>query len=922
VAGDGNPDVFVSYARVDQAEALELMQALESAGWSIWMDTEDVPPASKWREELAEGIQRAHTFLFVITPDSVRSEYCLWELAHAAELAKRIVPVVLRDAETVPEALSERQYVFARVEDDRDTALQTLKATLATDLEWVRAHRQWLTAAMRWDAHGRERSLLIRGGELREAESWLAMLGTRTEPLPTHLQTQFLVASRAGQTRRLQITVAGVALAFAVAVALGVLALLQRNAARNEAAIARSREYAIAADQQLSGDPELSLLLAIQAVETKRTPEADNALRKAVTTTKLRLDVPARGRSVGNLVGAVAFSEDGRLAAEGLEDGGVWVASSTRVLRRQVRLMPAPAPKALTMCSVTEGQPIRSLAFSTDGRFLAAVNAEGWMTVWPLRQPGSASTSPVCGVPDVSGLAFARDGELLTVTGDGRLIRWPWRGRGEETQQRLGPRVVLASSFGAGGATLAVLANGAVLRSGVPGAAPVPAPGAYVLAASADGRRVVAAGGKTITVAGSSTGDRRTLRPQPATVRSVAMSRDGRFVATGGQDGAIRIWDLETGGPPVVLSGTNGAVTALSFSRDGRRIVSGGDNGELKVWAWRAPAPVAGVPPGANVSLSTDGRFAFTGGARSGVVSRIGGGRVGTLDGLLDPLRGLSVGAGGKRAVGSSVATLGGHGTVRIWDLRRGPRPRTVGDSERIDGVALSDNGRWIASATLGALHVWRWPGTPAQSVRVSHPPQFLDYTAPAFSPDGRQLLAGAFNGKESTILAWSLPLNTDASTPPLPYRLLASATQSVTTIAFSPDGKQAVASTADGSVVVFDVAGDKSPTILHGHAGLVEDAAFSPDGTEVVSGGEDGTVRIWQLDEAAIPFVLVDVHQPVSAVAFTRDGGYVIGISDNRAHVWRCDACGNVNAVLFRGRRMAARALTPDERELYLHQQ
>ena len=275
---DNAPDVFISYSRSDQQVVLRLAEALEAAGWRVWVDIEDIPPTADWGDELAAGIRAAHTFVFAISPPSVRSQYCLRELDQALELGKRLVPVVLEATDEVPEPLAARQYVYLRDEDDFDASLQTLTTALATDLDWVREHRQWLTAALRWDANGRDRSLLLRGRDLTRAEAWLARQAERTEPRPTRPQTEFLIASRSWQTRRLQITVASVALALAVSILLGILTLLQRDTARRKAAIARSRELAIASSSRSLARSRASAS-CLRSMRSRRAPRRRRATR-------------------------------------------------------------------------------------------------------------------------------------------------------------------------------------------------------------------------------------------------------------------------------------------------------------------------------------------------------------------------------------------------------------------------------------------------------------------------------------------------------------------------------------------------------------------------------------------------------------------------------------------------------------------
>ena len=90
-------DVFVSYARVDQPFVRRLCASLALLSKDVWADFEDIPPTAAWLEEVFRGIDAAHTFAFVITPDSVRSETCRRELDHAVDHHKRIVPLVRRE---------------------------------------------------------------------------------------------------------------------------------------------------------------------------------------------------------------------------------------------------------------------------------------------------------------------------------------------------------------------------------------------------------------------------------------------------------------------------------------------------------------------------------------------------------------------------------------------------------------------------------------------------------------------------------------------------------------------------------------------------------------------------------------------------------------------------------------------------------
>src|SRR5262249_19214859 len=81
----------------------------------------------------------------------------------------------------------------------------------------------------------------------------------------------------------------------------------------------------------------------------------------------------------------------------------------------------------------------------------------------------------------------------------------------------------------------------------------------------------------------------RTLKGHRGYVWRVAFSPDGRYLASGGWDSTIKVWDLEApaSAEPVTLRGATGIILSLAFSPDGRRLAAGSGHaghGEVKVW--------------------------------------------------------------------------------------------------------------------------------------------------------------------------------------------------------------------------------------------------------------------------------------------------------------------------------------------------
>ena len=232
-------DIFISYSRKDKEFVRRLHEALSRRDREAWVDWEDIRPAEEFMQAIYGAIEAADTFIFVLTPDSVASVPCGHEIAHAAANNKRMVPIVAQDvnADTVPEALAKLEWIFyCRAGDDFEKATDKLISALDTDPEWVHAHTDLLTQAIKWEANSKSRSLVLRGQALKAAEQWLAQAPTKKEPKPTALQTEYINASRKAATRRQQVTLGAVTLGFLVAIALAVKTFFASQEARQQEA--------------------------------------------------------------------------------------------------------------------------------------------------------------------------------------------------------------------------------------------------------------------------------------------------------------------------------------------------------------------------------------------------------------------------------------------------------------------------------------------------------------------------------------------------------------------------------------------------------------------------------------------------------------------------------------------------------------
>src|ERR1700681_3742646 len=89
--------VFISYSRRDSAEfADELVAGLEYGGFAPFLDRHDIAAGEDWEARLGALIAEADTVVFVVSPESVKSERCVWEVDKTLGLSKRLLPVIYK----------------------------------------------------------------------------------------------------------------------------------------------------------------------------------------------------------------------------------------------------------------------------------------------------------------------------------------------------------------------------------------------------------------------------------------------------------------------------------------------------------------------------------------------------------------------------------------------------------------------------------------------------------------------------------------------------------------------------------------------------------------------------------------------------------------------------------------------------------
>ena len=427
--------------------------------------------------------------------------------------------------------------VLAVLADDRLVTIGEGEVEVAHEAllrEWPRL-RRWLeqdsrrppsasAPARRCARMGRGRSRPGRALSRRPPGGRLGVVRQPTGRSSTRANATFLDASRAANERsqrRLRAVLAGVAALLVLSVIAGVVALEQRGSAREQAVAADAQR--LGARALVEDDLDRALLLARQGVALDDSAQTRGNLLAALLKSPAALGIL---RGDDEPITTIALSPDERTLAAGTNTNKVFL-FDTRTRRRAGHARGSiPARSSTRSRSAPTAAGSRSATTAGGPRVVAVFDLRRRRVVARVSAPTGGG---------ITGLGYSPDGREL--------------------------EVILARALGLGGRGPAVLMRFDA-RTGAPRSGPVPVnrAGATSLMITSDGRRLVAVGeGETVVRDAQSL---RALKRWPVGGRGAsqywptALAPDDRTVAIGGEDGSVRLLDLETGeeragiGPP------------------------------------------------------------------------------------------------------------------------------------------------------------------------------------------------------------------------------------------------------------------------------------------------------------------------------------------------------------------------------------
>ncbi len=591
-----------------------------------------------------------------------------------------------------------------------------------------------------------------------------------------------------------------------------------------------------------------------------------------LTTWELEQNRPVRTRALGYDGGLplAALSPDGRTAACVGPSGNL------------VRLFDVTSGKFLGELAMT--RPLTFLAFSCDGRTIAATSDDLTARIWNVDNrtlirsilPRSATARDI---------AVSRDGRLLALADHPTKFR------------------------------IALYDFDAALPRVIDGSMTIQS-----IAFAPDGKSLAASDFRgTVKVRNTSKegSAEQIIDSLVGYVTRLAYSPSGAELAIGGADGQVVVWDLRRHEAVRRAKGHLAPVGALAFSADGRLLATADDMGSIRVWETRRRSDLARFAqhPGAPVNAvcaaySPDGQWLATGfgrlvwiwnpraaeairwlGATTGIVTRIAF----SSDGKL-----LAVGDSASRVKlfqfpgGRLIRTL--YGWPPGTTMTRGT-VAALAFSPDGSAVAAGFGGRFTGFNNYGfqIIKVWNLANDDEPRQWEAHA---NSVTAILFTPDGSRMATAshdgsvklweASTGKELQNMRWDKSAAHRRQSSRSAENEATFFSSQFFSAAISRDGKMLATGRADGLIVLWNLASGKPRSVIQGHNGRVSDLAFSPDNRTLASAGTDRLIKVWDAQTDRELRALRGHRNWLTSVAFAPDGASIASLDiDGALAVW-----------------------------------
>ncbi len=345
-------------------------------------------------------------------------------------------------------------------------------------------------------------------------------------------------------------------------------------------------------------------------------------------------------------------------------------------------------------------------------------------------------------------------------------------------------------------------------------------------------------------------------------VLSLALSPDDKLLITGGADGEISLWEVDSGKQISSFRAHNGWITSVAFNPNGNMIASCSDSSVVKLW-----------------DLKTRKCLKI-------------------LRGHTDKARQISF-----NLSGTILASCSDDQTIKIWDVSTGQCINTLQvHTGKVWRVVIAPSGKILASGGSDYfVKIWDINTRNCLKTLQEHNDNIVSI---AFSHDSKILASGS---KDKTIKLWDI--NTGKC-----IKTLIGHNYKIRTVVFSKNNKIIFSASADSTIKIWSIDDGECLKTINAHNSRIRAIALNSDDTLLVSCSDDQTIKLWDIDTEECLQTLHGCSHWVVSVTFSPDGKTIISGSNNQTiKCWDIDTGNCLKTLKGHDRWIASAIISPN---------
>lgn len=813
---------FISYAREDINTAKKIVKALKENNLDIWVDWQDIPNAQDWEKAIFTGIENADAFLFLISIDSVTSKICNEEIEYARKNGKRIIPVVISNAEEekkykdatditnkliyphLIKLINALNFIFCRDHlGEFSQSIEQIKTAIRTDYEWLEKHTNLQLKALEWERRNKKGGLLS-GAILREAQEQV-VLSSQKDPKPTELQRLFVNESQKAETRTRGWILAIAGMIIAALAFLSLYANSQRIDATNSEATAQA-DRSIAQTAQVNAENQKATAIANENIARAGELAAQSVL--------------ARG---------ISFDLSMLLSVEAFQTADTVQSKSALFDNTQ-------SNPHFSKYFFGHQSRVVAIEFSPGGGLLASCDQDGNIILWDVNTGQSLFQVRNSAEAFDSALAFSQNEKILASSIGDKIFLWD-----TESHSQIGKTLIDTDYFGT-----------------------------RKIVFSHDGQWLATASNDTVFLWDTKNYQVRKLKSESfGEIATIAFSPDGKLLAIAGLSPYMFLLDVaefRVTGTPMQISNWSDRVNSLEFSPDGSILASGDDSNNIILWDVKTQKPksllltdntssfaegIFYIVEGLSFFADGEGLTAMSSSSDSLIVNRWRIGNSPEIETFMSIQIPLSISGYGTATVafspnGNAFATESSNGTgIALWDLQRYGFTR-----HSILGEVLASNRETLATI----------------------------YSSKTIE---KEIILWDIENLKNMVT--ELPFGFSVKPYPLPGIQFSEVSERISNLALSPNGKTLASTDESTYITLWDTESKQPISQLKGHTKPINYFVFSPNGNILASSSDDNTIILWDIEKhQAIGLPLIGHDKAVRSLAFSPNGQLLASRSDD----------------------------------------